>query len=175
MWSKGLLTWVVNWPAASAGATQTHCTSSWRWRSSWWSTRCQSTDRSDQSCYRGENSSLALSFFYLFFYLHAGRSHSLCRRARSRSSVCAGPAPRRWLPAACVEGSGDVPQVNTTPLQRRKLYWQIEEVLRYIKKERGFEKNPEHHHGPNRPSSNTCFFLLGLKFMYICRGDQGWF
>lgn len=149
--SKDLLTWAVNWPAASAGATQTHWTSSWRWRSSWWSTRCRSNHRSDHSCYSGDNRNLALVFC---FYLHEGRFHSLCMRARSRSSVCAGPAPRRWLPAAWMEGSGVGLEVSAMLSRRRKLYWQIEEVLRYIKKERGFEKSPKHHHGPESPSSN---------------------
>lgn len=71
------------------------------------------------------------------FYSRAGRFHSLCKHAKSRSSVCVGPAPRHWRPAAWMETAGETLELNALWCGEGKLFYeQIEEVPWLIKKKK---------------------------------------
>lgn len=105
------LTLAGSWPEASAGAIRTHCTSFSRWRSSQWSTCCWSTPGDRNVTWMFQSQGLKHHSPH-FFYSRAGRFHSLCRHAKSRSSVCAGPGPRRLRPAAWMETAGETLELN---------------------------------------------------------------
>lgn len=61
-----------------------------------------------------------------FIYSRASKFHSLCRHAKSRSSVAAGPAPRCWWPAAWMEKSEET--LNWVAKKGKFFYQQTTEV-----------------------------------------------